>query len=55
MAGLDEASCWRTPALMYQHGLWGAFFVNRAAETAHGGYATLIAFGTSAQTPGGIL
>lgn len=51
----NENAFWTTPAAGYERGLGTAFFAERAAQTAHWGYAALQGFGTFAQAPEDVL
>lgn len=54
--GQKETSiCRMAAALIYQHGLGAAFWVERAAEADRRDHAVLTGSGTSAQAPGDIL
>lgn len=53
MEGEKEPCFFRRAASLFQHRLGGAFFVRRAAETAHRKYADLEEFGMLAQASSG--
>lgn len=53
--GQEETRFWRAATSMYQHRLGRAFFVERAAEAAHGGYAVLKRLRKFAKTPDDIV